>query len=221
MTSLLVPDGGSNVLAVRVNNTGANSRWYSGSGLFRPVSLLSHPATHIATWGGVYITTPNIKQAKGDLTVEASTDVVVSVRNDGTMATKDVTASVKIYRSDTGPNTVVATGDSANSRGTSLSSVPAGGTLNLTVSVPSTKGLSPWGPSHPVLYTAEIALKSGRKTIQTVIEEFGYRSFSFDAKSGFTINGEQMKLYGGCVHHDNGPLGSRAIARAVSDLCVH
>ena len=64
MTELLAPHGGKNVLAVRVNNTGANSRWYSGSGLYRPVSLITHPPVHVSTWGGVYVTTPDVMQGR-------------------------------------------------------------------------------------------------------------------------------------------------------------
>ena len=234
-TELLAKDGGMNTIAVRVNNTGANSRWYSGSGLFRPVSLLTTPDVHVATWGGVYITTPGVKllsssPSSSGTYVEASTEVALVVQNDGDTVSKPVQASVKIYRSDT-PGTVVATGHSS---GADVGGIPAGGSANISVSIPATTGLAAWGPSTPVLYTAEVTLsfadaeadeaedggvgeeeeEEEQQAIHTVKEEFGYRSFSFDAKTGFTINGEQMKLYGGCVHHDNGPLGSKAIARA-------
>lgn len=216
LTALLVPDGGMNTIAVRVNNTGANSRWYSGSGLFRPVSLLTTADVHLATWGGVYITTPGVKllsssNGAGATLVQAGTEISLVVQNDGKQSSKAVQASVKIYRSDD-PGTVVATGRSS----TASKGLPAGGSANISISIPAKTGLAAWGPSQPVLYTAEVSLSlaDDGEAIQTVKEDFGYRSFSFDVESGFTINGEQMKLYGGCVHHDNGPLGSKAIARA-------
>ena len=202
MTALLAPAGGKNILAVRVNNTGSNSRWYSGSGLFRPVSLLTAPAIHTATWGGVYITTPNVKleaAASGfgaaAATVEAETTVALLVQNDGKTAAT-VAAGVKIYRTDDKTKTAVAT----STGDPSSAPIPAGGALNVTVRIPATKGLAPWGPSSPVMYTAEITIKAatggtGETVVaQVVAEEFGYRSFSFDATTGFTINGEQMKL---------------------------
>ena len=43
---------------------------------------------------------------------------------------------------------------------------------------------------------------------------FGIRTIAVDAVNGFVLNGEPVELRGGCVHHDNGPLGSAAIARA-------
>ena len=161
--------------------------------------------------------TPSIIDGRttGSATVEATTNLALVVVNDGVGASKAVSASVKIYRSDS-PGTVVASADSSTGGGP----VPAAGNLTLTVAIPSTKGLAAWGPSTPVLYTAEVTLKAGGETLQTATEEFGYRSFSFDAKTGFTINGEQMKLYGGCVHHDNGPLGSKAIGKPPSQSAV-
>jgi len=43
---------------------------------------------------------------------------------------------------------------------------------------------------------------------------FGVRQISFNSSNGFVLNGVSTKMYGGCVHHDNGPLGAMAIDRA-------
>ena len=61
ITSLLNPSGKVNVIAVKVDNAGRNSRWYSGSGIYRNVHLTLHNLCMLQTWG-VYITTPEINQ---------------------------------------------------------------------------------------------------------------------------------------------------------------
>ena len=74
-----------------------------------------------------------------------------------------------------------------------------------------------WSPESPSLYKATVTIisnKYSRQYTHTVNEAFGIRLISFDSTSGFQLNGIQTKLRGGCVHHDNGPLGSRAIDRA-------
>ena len=210
ITAHLAPAGSSNTLAVRVNNSGANSRWYSGSGLFRPVSLISSSSVHLKTFGGAYITTPDVQPAADHTTASATTQVDLLVENTGGSASKPVSASVKIFRSDDASRSTVAQAQSSGSG----AAIPAGGSLNVSIAVPSTSGLQTWGPANPVTYTAEISLMAGGEAVQTREEIFGYRSLKFDPKTGFTINGESMKMYGGCVHHDNGPLGSRAIGRA-------
>jgi hypothetical protein len=244
ISSLLAPVDGTNVLAVRVNNSGANSRWYSGSGLYRKVSLLTAPLVHLATWGGVYVTTPSIRgitkvdredgngAADGEdgnganthgavSMVAAETDVLTAllVTNSGEASAK-VTAKVEIVQ-QSGALTVLSGGAppvvaAANSAPVVIA---AGASANISVLLPAIANMSLWGPGHPQLYSAQISITSSSATSATTVTDtaaqtFGVRSFSFDATSGFTINGEGMKLFGGCVHHDNGPLGSKAIAAA-------
>jgi beta-galactosidase len=73
-----------------------------------------------------------------------------------------------------------------------------------------------WSPDSPAVYTATASVSSTTTTGTTdnVTSTFGIRSFSFSAEQGLVLNGERLWLYGGCVHHDNGPLGSRTFDRA-------
>jgi beta-galactosidase len=229
ISSLLAPASGTNVLAVKVNNSGVNSRWYSGSGLYRKVSLLTAPAVHLATWGGVYVTTPSIRDVtrvaredgKGAASmVAAETDVhtALLVTNSGN-ASAEMTAKVSIVQQSarvvSGASTLLVVGAASSAPVV----IAAGASANISVLLPAIANMSLWGPGHPQLYSAQISITSSSaasatNVTDTATQTFGVRSFSFDAATGFTINGEGMKLYGGCVHHDNGPLGSKAIAAA-------
>jgi beta-galactosidase len=71
-----------------------------------------------------------------------------------------------------------------------------------------------WSPEAPQLYRVETELRAGRDVVDTVTTLFGVRSLEFDAEAGFRLNGEPMLLRGGCVHHDNGPLGASSYDRA-------
>ena len=77
ITPYLKQNGGENILAVRVSNEGKNSRWYSGSGIYRHVWLTVMPKLHIAPWG-VYITTPEVsdKSAAINVTTKLISDEV-------------------------------------------------------------------------------------------------------------------------------------------------
>ena len=71
-----------------------------------------------------------------------------------------------------------------------------------------------WGIENPHLYKARLTLQQNDKIIDEYTQNFGVRTIKFDAETGFTLNGKTVKLKGGCIHHDNGPLGSVAIDRA-------
>ena len=67
----------------------------------------------------------------------------------------------------------------------------------------------------PVLYTAKTEIIQNRKVIDQTSEQFGYRWFSFDNNTGFSLNGTAVKLKGMCMHQDQGALGSVSSARAI------
>src|SRR5205085_9569720 len=71
-----------------------------------------------------------------------------------------------------------------------------------------------WSIEKPGLYNAITEIKEEGKLLDKVETSFGIRSISFDAVNGFLLNGKKILLKGGCIHHDNGPLGAAAIGRA-------
>lgn len=195
LTPYLNPPGKDNVLAVRVRNVGRNSRWYSGSGIYRHVYLTTTNPIHIPTWG-VFITTPNVSTDK------ARVKVSVEVRNDTTVQQD---AEIQVQLLDPDGRAV------ADTRGDLSLRPDATSTIELPLHVASPKR---WSPDSPNLYTAKVSVTVAGQTVDMLAMPFGIRKIEFDAEHGFRLNGQPLLLKGGNVHHDNGPLGSAAIDRA-------
>jgi beta-galactosidase len=195
ITSLLNKTGGDNVIAVRVNNTGRNSRWYSGSGIYRNVYLTITDQVHVSVWG-VQVTTAEIK------TKTAIVDLAVTVQND---ADKDIDASFAVR--------ILAPGGKMAGM--------ADGTIKISSREKSVfkqqfsiDNPVLWSLSSPGLYQAEVTMNTNGKISDRFIQSFGIRSVEVTAEKGFLLNGNPIKLKGGCMHHDNGLLGSAAYERA-------
>lgn len=195
LTPFLKPSGQENSIAVRVRNEGKNSRWYSGSGIYRHVWLTFTEPIHVATWG-VYITTHEVAQEQAKVKVDVTL-------NNKQMTAANISLVITILDPDgktvgnTQKNLLLIAGESITEAQT------------LTVSNPVL-----WSLETPKLYTAVTEIKVGDKTIDRVETIFGIRGIRFDGTDGFTLNGKKITLKGGCIHHDNGPLGAATIDRA-------
>lgn len=195
VTPHLQPPGQTNVLAVRVRNEGRNSRWYSGSGIYRHVWLTKREPIHVPTWG-VVVSTPEVTKDR------ALVNVSVEVRNaTGTKA--DATVHVLLKN---------AKGKLVGSSQSELRL--SGGETRTAGQTVEVRGPKLWSPDAPHRYTAEVTVLVAGKPTDSVSTSFGIRKIEFDAEHGFRLNGEALKLKGGCIHHDNGPLGAAAIDRA-------
>ena len=195
VTDKLNPAGRENVVTVKVSNLGSSSRWYSGSGLYRDVHLLVTDPLHVDLWGA-YVTTPAITQSSATVNIE------VTICND---TSSDASADVTVSITDKSGKAVAAISDKADVCASSKKVVSG------QLSVPNP---DMWLPENPSLYTAEITVKSGSKVVDTYCQKFGIRILDFTADKGLLINGEPVLLKGGCLHHDNGFLGSKSIRRA-------
>ncbi|PJJ84837.1 glycoside hydrolase family 2 TIM barrel-domain containing protein [Mucilaginibacter auburnensis] len=195
ISAALNPAGKPNVIAVKVANEGKNSRWYSGSGIYRHVTLIRKQTVHLPQ-NGVNITTENLNAAKATIKVAAS------VENSG-KPSGPVLLSIKII-DPTGK--VVQT---VKSSAKPLTATFAQFEQNITVNAPKT-----WSVEKPDLYSAEIEVLANGKVTDKSKTVFGIRTIHFDAVTGFTLNGKRVLLKGGCLHHDNGFLGAATIDRA-------
>lgn len=196
ITPYLNPPGQSNVLAVRVKNEGMNSRWYSGSGIYRHVWLALKNPVHIDVSGGMYITTPVINEKMAEVKVE--TTVVNSGNKDESFVlhTELLDHSGSVVASVTGSSEV------ASGQTTKV-------VQEIQVNMPSL-----WSVDEPDLYIAKASVLIKNKVVDDLATQFGIRSIKIDARNGFTLNGKSIELIGGCIHHDNGPLGAASIDRA-------
>lgn len=181
-----------NVIAVKVVHNLPSSRWYSGSGIYRDVNLIVTDPVHVAL-DGTTVTTPDIESGDGTVNVK------VEVTNDSD-AKADVTVRNTVYTSDDqkaseASETTVSV-DAASSAEVSSEAVVAAPKL--------------WSIDDPNLYYVRTELLIGGKVVDTYDSTFGFRWFKFDSDTGFSLNGENVKLNGVCMHHDQGALGSAA-----------
>jgi beta-galactosidase len=196
LTPHLRPDG-TNVLAVQVRNPGKNSRWYTGSGIYRDVRLTVTGPVRIPRWG-VVVTTPEV--ARDRARVAVSVDLV-----NGSAEAREIATRVRLLGAD---DAAVAEGTTERFR-----LVPkAGRTVALSLEVARPRL---WSPDAPGLHRAVVDLLARDGDVVDRVEvPFGIRKVEIDARQGLRLNGERLSLRGGCVHHDNGPLGAVALARA-------
>jgi beta-galactosidase len=179
-----------NVIAVRVDHTRfADSRWYTGSGIYRHVQLYIRDKLHIAHWG-VYITTPEISDESGMVRIETT------VQNDDTkMRAFSLKYEIITARGDT-IGSLTTTGQMASDAQETF-------TQNIKIKNPQR-----WSPETPTLYTLKSHVLDGEAFLDSQTTPFGFRTLRFDPDKGFFLNDKPMKLKGVCLHHDAGCLGA-------------
>lgn len=187
---------GENVVAVRVDNSRQpNSRWYSGSGIYRHVWMVTVGPLHVAPWG-TFVTTPAVDSTAATVAVRTR------IENQGRDAADALLRTVVL-----GPDG----GEVARTE--SPAALAAGAEADveqeLTVADPAL-----WSPETPALYTLRQSVVRGGAVVDIVETPFGIRSAVFDADRGFVLNGQRVKMKGVNLHHDGGPVGA-AVPEAV------
>jgi beta-galactosidase len=197
LTPFLNPPGRPNLLAVRVDNAAQpNSRWYSGSGIYRNVRLVTTGRICVDHWG-TFVTTPEVSDAS------ASVNVKTRVRN-ATGRTANV-----ILRTDVAGPTGEQSGYTEN-----RIVLPADAVTEVEQHLTVVRPIL-WSVDSPSMYTATTTITSDGAVVDEYITPFGVRTFTFDRDRGFMLNGRAMKIRGVCMHHDLGCLGAAVNRRAI------
>ena len=179
-----------NIIAVKVDNSGQpNSRWYSGSGIYRNVWLTTVNKTYFTQWG-TFITTPDVSAHAATIHVGTT---IKSIEHKLSLQTSIYDAKGQLVAANTKllGNTSVAE-------------------QNLTVKNPKL-----WSTDHPYLYKVKMEILNGKNILDTYETYTGIRTFKFDEHQGFALNGVAMKIKGVCLHHDEGALGAAVNKRAM------
>ena len=195
--------GGENTIVVKVENRLPSSRWYSGSGIYRDVTLTVTDGVHVGN-NGVAIKTPSLAtQNGGNVTMNLTTKVA----ND-TKAAANITLKQTVFPKGGKTDAAIGTVTTASK------SIAAGASADVTSTITAA---SPklWSIKNPNLYTVRTEVLNGGKVLDTYDTEYGFRWTGFDATSGFSLNGEKVKLKGVSMHHDQGSLGAVANRRAI------
>lgn len=200
----------ANFIAVKVENQLPSSRWYSGSGIYRDVTLTVVDLVHVDLYG-TYVTTPNLADSNG---TDGTVNAVVTLDNDASY-NKTVTVETKILDA-----TGAEVGTSASAEVTTTAGEQI--EVTLTPALENPELWNSWDLGTPYLYTLRTTVYADGTAIDVYDTDLGYRWFNWDADTGFSLNGTNVKLEGVCMHHDQGSLGSvqvyDAIYRQVSIL---
>lgn len=179
-----------NVLAVRVDHSKfSDSRWYTGSGIYRHVRLRLTDRVRIGHWG-VFVSTPEVTGATALIRVETV------VANDSGKP-----APVRLHSEIIGP-------DGSIVGAVEMPGTVSSGTNHVFVQEIRINQPKLWFPANPVLYRLNSRVYDGAHLTDAVVTPFGIRTVRFDPSEGFFINGMPMKLKGVCLHHDAGCLGA-------------
>lgn len=186
---------GENVVAVKVDHTeDADSRWYTGSGIYRDAFLVTANSIHLDLWGvhaaGHVTEAGALLKVSTTIQNELFTEASISVRQrlvDGKgQEVARHEAEVRLL-----PNTNASIGQ------------------ELAFANPNL-----WSITNPFLYKLETEITHEGKTVDTKSTNVGFRSLRFDTNEGFFLNETSVKLKGVCLHHDAGVLGS-AVPKSV------
>lgn len=195
ITPALRPGGEPNLLAVKTVNSGENSRWFAGAGIYREVKISMLNPLSIAPWG-VCITTPKVTANSALVLLE------VAVSNQDDVAS-EVSFELNIYSPDNEVRRVLSPG---------VVSEPSSSVIlnaSCEIEYPAL-----WSLEHPHLYRAEIVLLANGLELDRYPVQFGIRSIAYSVDTGFLLNGKEILMKGACMHHDNGLLGAAAFRDA-------
>jgi beta-galactosidase len=181
---------GENTLAVRVDNTlQPNSRWYSGSGIYRHVWLTVMDPMHVAHWG-TYVTTPEITEGSAKVRVRTNLENLDKGSRQATLRSIIIDSQGKEVVREESPVKLTA------GQSTEIDQ-------SMTVENPSL-----WSVETPNMYSIQTEIVVGNKVTDMVNTPFGIRHIEYSSEKGLLLNGEQVKMKGVCLHHDGGCMGA-------------
>lgn len=189
--------GKTNMLSVKVDNSlHLNCRWYSGSGIYRPVRLVVTDPLHISHNGGVFVSTPEISAEKTIVKIASSIINEEEVQKKFTIQYEIADVQGKIV-----------------ARGETKAKLKSGEEKTFSQEIGLSNPLL-WDLDTPNLYVLKTKVLSDNQLTDEKSVSFGVRSIRFDADKGFFLNEKNVKIKGVCIHHDAGMLGS-AVPRGV------
>ncbi|MHB8061548.1 MAG: chitobiase/beta-hexosaminidase C-terminal domain-containing protein [Ruminiclostridium sp.] len=194
-------DASPNVIVVKVQNMSSSGRWYTGSGITRPVTLVVTDQTRFVR-NGVVITTPTLEQ---DYKLNGSSTVAINAKAYSDDSNGIVALKTTIY--DAAGNVVLTkTSDYKDINPSTLCEISD------ELIVPN---VHLWSIEDPYRYTVQTDLlyernggSDGAYTVDSTTSKFGFRYFRIDNDEGFFLNGKYTKFQGVDLHHDSGALGA-------------
>ncbi|KAI9428930.1 glycoside hydrolase family 2 sugar binding protein [Russula earlei] len=183
--------GKTNILAVKADNSiQPSSRWYTGSGIYRHVRLITTGNIHVI-YGGSYVTTSDITPGKATVHIQTTvTSELTGKQQNATIQTSITAPDGKTVASTETPQKIAGDANTAIAQ-----------QLNVTNPVL-------WDLDAPQLYKVVTKIIVDKKVVDEITTPFGIRTAVFEAATGFWLNGKNLKIKGVCLHHDGGAVGA-------------
>ena len=196
ITDYLHKDGRENVVAVHAINKQPSSRWYSGSGIYRDVTLQVTDKVHTEK-NGTTILTPDLeKQQNGKVDTHVTSKIVNTDDKD-----HEILAEYQIIeRNGQAVTDLVRTASQVLKAHQTAS-------LNAILQVDKPK-LWTVNSDKPALYELVTRVYRDGQLVDAKKDLFGYRYYNWTPNEGFSLNGERIKFHGVSLHHDHGALGA-------------
>ncbi len=196
ITKYLHKDGRENVIAVHAVNKQPSSRWYSGSGIYRDVTLQVTDKVHVEKNGTTILTPKLEEQQHGKVETHVASKIVNTDDKD-----HELVAEYQIV--ERGGQAVTGLVRTASRtlkahESTSLDAI-------LEVERPKL-----WTVLNdkPALYELITRVYRDGQLVDAKKDLFGYRYYHWTPNEGFSLNGERIKFHGVSLHHDHGALGA-------------
>lgn len=187
--------GKNNTIAVKADNSDQpNSRWYSGSGIYRSVYLVTTGKVMVDNWG-TYVTTPEVSQQSAKINIQTKIRNTSGESGKASLVTTLYSPAGKVVRT-------IVSSFFLPKHSKYISQC-------LMVSNPTL-----WSDQVPALYKAVSKIHISGRIADTYQTNIGIRFFEFDKDRGFSLNGKPLKIRGVCNHHDLGALGAAFNVRA-------
>ncbi len=179
-----------NVLAVRADNTvQPASRWYTGSGIYRHVRMISTSPVHVEA-NGTYVTASNVTAQTAKL--QAQTEITNA-------SSSAQTATVRIR---------FLSPDGKEAASVQTTKKIEAGKKEIVIQTANIKSPALWNLEAPQLYKTVTSVTVDKHSADEVTTTFGIRDAHFEAATGFWLNGANLKIKGVCLHHDGGAFGA-------------
>jgi beta-galactosidase len=190
LTPFLSPAGKTNVLAVRVDNSKQpNSRWYSGSGIYRHVWLTVTDPLHVAHWG-TYVTTPKVSTSSATVRVRARVQNEYKTKRAVTLVSQAIDADGQVVATASATKTIRSGREFEFDQSIELANPKL------------------WSLETPYLYRVRSLVQAAGQVVDDYETPIGIRDIRYDVDRGFLLNGQPVKMLGMCVHHDGGSVGA-------------
>lgn len=190
--------GEPNAIKVIVKNGVPSGRWYTGGGIYRDVNLMVADRLHLAA-DSVHLATTEVEDGQAIIRVKSTIEYTGTGVRDVQLVVELKDADGSVVATDVMPITVMERTSQEYQQ---------------KIYVQDAKL---WDEENPYLYTYCSYIKEGENVIDTECGTFGIRKLQLDTKHGLRVNGKVVKLRGGCIHHDNGIIGTAEFAHAAEE----